>query len=135
MILGIGTDLIMVSRVEQTFLRYGLRFVDKILSTEEKKRFFSLTKPNRRVNFLAKRFSAKESLLKAMGIGMGRGIDISDITIDYNDFGKPVIVIDDKKKMIVEKILNEKFESLNFLVSLTDENDMVSTFVIIDKIK
>jgi holo-[acyl-carrier protein] synthase len=135
MILGIGTDLIMIDRIGRAFQKHGLKFVNRVLSVPEKNFFLSASNPNKKVNFLAKRFSAKESFLKAVGIGMGRGINMYDITINYDKYKKPMIILADEKRAVIEGVLNEKFENLNFLVSLTDENSMVGTFVIIDKVK
>jgi holo-[acyl-carrier protein] synthase len=131
-ILGIGTDLIKISRIEKTFQKFGEKFVDRVLSLEEKIKFLSIPTRGKKINFLAKHFSSKESMLKALGIGMGRGVDMPDLTITYNEYGKPSINVGDKKIKVVEKILNKKIDNLNFLVSLTDEKNIVSTVSIIE---
>jgi holo-[acyl-carrier protein] synthase len=135
MILGVGIDLIEIKRIEKTFNKFGEKFLNRILSNEEKIEFSSITNKHKGINFLAKHFSSKESMLKAMGIGMGRGIDMPDLIIKYNKYGKPLMNIDKKKIKIVEDVLNRKFNNLNFLVSLTDERNVVGAVSIIEGVE
>jgi holo-[acyl-carrier protein] synthase len=132
-ILGIGTDLVEINRIERVFRKFGVRFVEKTLSPAEKIEFSSIANRSKMVNFLAKRFSSKESVLKAMGIGMGRGVKMSDLTITYNKYRKPSIDVSREKTDVVEEILDRKIENLNFLISLTDERGIVSSFSIIEE--
>ena len=92
MILGIGTDFIEKKRVEKILKKYGDRFINKILSDNEKKKFSSIDK-TKKVNFLTSAFSSKESFVKALGTGF-REIYPRDISIIKNKSGKPSIQCD-----------------------------------------
>lgn len=73
MIFGIGTDIVELSRVQETYDRFGERFVDRLLMDEERLLFEKNKMP---VRFLAMRFAAKEATVKAMGNGFRtRGMD------------------------------------------------------------
>ena len=129
MILGVGIDLIDTDRVARVSDKYGERFISRILSDEERTIFNKLEIKNKKNNFLAKKFSAKESFLKALGIGLGRGIELSDITIINNIYGKPEIKLNKKAKNIVENLY--KGDKISFNISITDEKNLVNTITII----
>ena len=92
MIIGVGNDFIEKKRVEKILKKYGNRFLDKILSKREKKKFSSIDK-SKKVNFLTSAFSSKESFVKALGTGF-REIYLRDISIIKNQLGKPSIECD-----------------------------------------
>ena len=129
MILGVGIDLIDVDRIARVNDKYGEKFVARTLSTEEKEIFDKIETKNKKDNFLAKRFSAKESFLKALGIGLGRGIEFSDISITNDVYGKPEINLSKKAKNIIENLY--KSTKINFIISMTDEKNLVNTVTII----
>ncbi|MBM6617702.1 holo-ACP synthase [Bacillus suaedaesalsae] len=89
MIQGIGIDIIELSRVQQLASRTD-KFVDRILTLNEKEKYESLT-GRRRIEFLAGRFSAKEAFSKAVGTGIGKEISFLDIEISQDENGKPYI--------------------------------------------
>ena len=66
MILGVGTDIVKVSRIQSSLDRYGERFARRILTAAELSAFLA---ENRQAHFLAKRFAAKEAVVKALGCG------------------------------------------------------------------
>ena len=92
MITGIGTDFIEKKRIEKIFKKYGNRFLNKILSESEKKKFPSISK-SKKISFLTSAFSSKESFVKALGTGF-REIYPRDISIIKNKLGKPSIQCD-----------------------------------------
>jgi holo-[acyl-carrier protein] synthase len=85
-----------------------------------------------RALFFSKRFAAKEAFAKAIGLGIGRGIDFLDIEVENNELGKPQIKILNNK----EEFLKKHFNCKNFVIhlSLTDENPLAGAYVIIEKI-
>jgi holo-[acyl-carrier protein] synthase len=90
MIKGIGIDIIELSRVRQLISRQS-KFVDRILTGNEKKKFEDLSDA-RKVEFLAGRFAAKEAFSKAMGTGIGGELSFLDIEVLTDMSGKPVII-------------------------------------------
>ncbi|CEG25359.1 holo-ACP synthase [Bacillus sp. B-jedd] len=87
MIIGIGLDLIEIDRVRELLKRQE-RFPDRILTKEEREVYESLP-ANRRVEFLAGRFAAKEAYAKAKGTGIGEHLSFQDIEIAKDSLGKP----------------------------------------------
>lgn len=89
MISGIGIDIVELERIKKIYERQD-RFVDRILTTAEKKVFQTLTE-NRKTEFLAGRFAAKEAYAKAVGTGLGENLSFLDIEIAKDEKGKPFI--------------------------------------------
>lgn len=131
MILGIGNDLLDVKRIEKIYKKYK-NSLNYFLSTQEiefiEKNNFS---ENKKINFIAKRFCGKEAILKAIGIGLGRGIELKDISILSDDFGKPRVFLNEKAVEIFKKTFNVLYMKTNFFISLTDEESFVSAVAVI----
>lgn len=89
MIKGIGIDIIEISRVRDMIERQS-KFIDRILTPKEKQWYEALSS-NRKVEFLAGRFAAKEAFSKANGTGIGRELSFLDIEIESDPSGKPFI--------------------------------------------
>ncbi len=89
MIIGIGIDMIELERV-RAILKRQPRFVDRIL-TEEEKKYYLLLSENRKIEWFAGRFSAKEAFSKAYGTGIGESLSFKDISIISDESGKPII--------------------------------------------
>lgn len=89
MIFGIGTDILQLQRVEQTYGRFGERFVRHLLMPQEKSQLALTARP---VRFLAMRFAAKEAIVKAMGTGFAHGVWIRDVGVVQNAWGRPEVV-------------------------------------------
>ncbi len=92
MIFGIGTDLVDLNRIIETYRRFGRHFVERILMPEELLRFdrAPLTEA-RAARFLAQRFAAKEAIVKALGTGFAHGIWVRDCGIVQNAWGRPEV--------------------------------------------
>jgi holo-[acyl-carrier protein] synthase len=133
MILGIGIDLLDKRRVERLFYKFNKKVTTKILSVDENSIFSALGSDCKKINFLAKRFSAKESLLKAIGIGMGRGILMKNISVLNDDFGKPYIEFDDVTKNFIGSFYKLDEKNIDFNISITDEKNLINTIIIISK--
>lgn len=89
MIYGVGTDIVELSRIQETYNRFGDHFVDRLLMDEERELFERNKWP---VRFLAMRFAAKEATVKAMGTGFAHGVWIRDVGIVNNPWGRPEII-------------------------------------------
>jgi holo-[acyl-carrier protein] synthase len=95
MILGIGTDIIEVSRIEDNIRKHGQKFLDKVFTKEEQVYCKAFRESGR--NF-AGRFAAKEAVVKAFGIGLTEGLQWLDIEILNNPQGKPYLVLSEALK-------------------------------------
>ncbi|WP_141433278.1 holo-ACP synthase [Bacillus sp. 03113] len=90
MISGIGIDIVEIERIKKIIIRQS-KFIDRIL-TENEKRYYEKLPGNRRIEFAAGRFSAKEAFSKAIGSGIGKELSFLDIEICKDEKGKPYIV-------------------------------------------
>lgn len=90
MILGIGSDIVDIRRVERTLERFGRRFVDRIFTEIEQKK--SDRRANRAASY-AKRFAAKEACSKALGTGFRNGVFWRDLGVVNLPSGKPTLML------------------------------------------
>jgi holo-[acyl-carrier protein] synthase len=90
MILGIGSDIIDIRRVERTLERFGDRFTGRIFTEVEQKK--SDRRANRAASY-AKRFAAKEACSKALGTGFRAGVFWRDLGVVNLPSGKPTLVL------------------------------------------
>lgn len=88
MIIGIGTDLIDINRIERTLTRFGERFTQRVFTALERER--SERRANR-VESYAKRYAAKEACAKALGTGFHAGVFWRDIGVVNLPGGKPTL--------------------------------------------
>ena len=90
MIIGLGSDLIDIRRVEKSIERFGDRFTHRCFTEIERKK--SDGRKNRAASY-AKRFAAKEAAAKALGTGIGRGVSFQHISISNNADGAPRLAL------------------------------------------
>jgi holo-[acyl-carrier protein] synthase len=88
MILGVGTDLLDIRRIEQTLDRFGERFRRRVFTDVEQGRCDA--RGNRAARY-AQRFAAKEACAKALGTGFRQGVFWRDIEVDNLPSGKPIL--------------------------------------------
>lgn len=121
MIKGIGTDIAQISRIEDALVRTpGLP--QRILTPEE---LIGFNASGDAARYLAKRFSAKEAIVKALGTGIGRGVSWQHITIDKDELGRPLVIL--------SKGAFERSQQLGISVihlSYSDEKDYVVAFAV-----
>lgn len=91
MIKGIGTDILKIQRIEKALQR-GPKIAERILTNSELIEFEQSAQPSR---FLAKRFAAKEAVVKALGTGIGNGVGWQHIEIVKDELGKPLVNLSD----------------------------------------
>ena len=121
MIFGIGTDIVRISRIQQGLDRYGERFARRILAGEELTDFQRTRHPAR---FLARRFAAKEAVVKAYGTGFTRGMTFQDIVVSHDAAGKPLLLLTGRAlELQYEMGIGEKF------ISISDELEYAVAFV------
>lgn len=122
MIRGIGTDLVLVSRIEAALGRQGERFARRILTPDEFARFADHGQPAR---FLAKRFAAKEAIMKALGTGLAGGLSWQHMQIDRDALGAPVVVLSGAAAQRVADGGGGRM-----LLSLSDEREQALAFAL-----
>lgn len=126
MILGVGSDVVNCERVKKLYEKYGLRFLNRILSFDEQRVFTKFPINSRQQTaYLAKRFAAKEAVSKAVGTGIGK-LSFTDISITNNQLGAPVV------NMPKDFLISGSLEYTIHL-SLSDEWPIAVAFVIISK--
>ncbi len=127
MILGIGTDIIDIRRIERILERFGDRFLQRIFTDVEQKKS---EKRMNRVESYAKRFAAKEACSKALGTGFRQGVFWRDMGVVNLKGGKPTMVLTGgaakRLAMITPKGMITKVD-----VSMTDEPPIAEASVII----
>jgi len=129
MIYGIGTDILMISRVESALGRHGDRFAERILGPEELARYHRRKSKveARGIRFLATRFAAKEAFSKAIGLGMRMPMTWRAMQTLNAPSGKPIVVCHGVLQTFMEE------NGLTAQVSITDESDYAVAFVIVEK--
>lgn len=101
MIFGIGTDILQLKRVEETYLRFGERFAQRLLMPEELAMF---PRARQSVRFLAMRFAAKEAIVKAMGTGFANGMWIRDAGVMPDRLGRPEIIFSQRGRELCDRL-------------------------------
>ena len=89
MIIGIGTDLVEIKRIDQACAKQGDRFIQRVLTEEESAVYQAFTSSQRQAEFLAGRWAAKEACAKAWGTGICKELSFQDMAILSNKSGQP----------------------------------------------
>jgi holo-[acyl-carrier protein] synthase len=128
MILGIGSDLIDIRRIESTIMRFGDRFLDRIFTASEKAR--SERRARTRIASYAKRFAAKEACSKALGTGFRKGVFWRDMGVVNMPGGKPTMQLTGGALARLQSLVPPGYE-VQIDVTITDEPPLAQAFVII----
>ena len=130
MIIGIGSDLVDIRRIESSLDRFGERFIRRIFTETEQRR--SDGRASRAASY-AKRFAAKEACSKALGTGLRRGVFWRDMGVVNQCGGRPTMALTGgalaRLKEITPAGLSPQID-----LSLTDEYPLAQAFVIISAI-
>ena len=126
--LGIGVDIVHNKRINN--LIKNKNFINRIFGINE---IINSKKILNKTNYFAKRFAAKESLVKAIGSGFRDGINFKDIEISNNKLGKPSYLINKKIRNFLKKKMN--LNNFKLFLSISDEKEYSIAFTIIQKIK
>ncbi|HWH17744.1 MAG TPA: holo-ACP synthase, partial [Allosphingosinicella sp.] len=89
MIIGIGSDLCNIERIQNSLDRFGDRFTARVFTEVERRK--AETRPFTRAGTYAKRFAAKEAFSKALGTGFKRGVFMRDIGVVNKASGEPTL--------------------------------------------
>jgi holo-[acyl-carrier protein] synthase len=127
MIIGLGSDLIDIRRIERTLARFGDRFVERVFTPLERER--SERQANRAHSY-ARRYAAKEALSKALGTGFRQGVFWRDIGVVNLPGGKPTLVLTGGAATRLAAITPAGMLAV-IDVTLTDEPPLAQAVVII----
>lgn len=128
MIIGIGSDLIDIRRVEKSIERFGDRFTHRCFTEIERAR--SDRRANRAESY-AKRFAAKEACSKALGTGLSQGVFWKDMGVVNLPSGKPTMRLTGGAAAVLQAVLPAGHKAAIHL-TITDDYPLAQAFVIIE---
>ena len=128
MIIGLGSDLIDIRRVEKSLARFGERFTQRIFTEIEQAK--SDRRKERAASY-AKRFAAKEACAKALGTGLARGVFWRDMGVVNLPGGKPTMNLTNGAAKRLEAITPPGCRAVIHL-TITDDFPLAQAFVIIE---
>lgn len=127
MIIGIGTDLVDVRRIESAIKRHGDRFLQRVFTENERSRAEGRIN---RVETYAKRFAAKEACAKALGTGFRQGVFFRDMGVVNLATGKPCLRLTGGALRRLEAVTPAGYKA-QIDLALTDEWPLAQAFVVI----
>lgn len=130
MIIGIGSDLIDIRRIEKTIERYGDRFLDRVFTETE--RLKSERRTNRAASY-AKRFAAKEACAKALGTGLNYGVFWRDMGVVNLPTGQPTMKLTGGAAERLQSLVPGNHVAQIHL-TITDDFPLAQAFVLISAI-
>jgi holo-[acyl-carrier protein] synthase len=125
-IVGIGTDVASIDRIRRSLERFGERFVNRVLTPDERTRFERVHERARASHF-AKRWAAKEAFSKAIGTGIHAPFTWQSIAVGRDPRGKPLVVPDAAMKAHLETLGVTAMH-----LSLTDDAGVAVAFVVLE---
>ncbi len=125
-VVGTGVDIVENSRIKKSIA--SSIFLKRVFTREE---ILSSKKIKNKVSYYAKKFAAKEALVKSLGTGFRYGLNFKDISIINDKLGKPSFLISNKIKNLIKKRF--KINSFNFFLSISDEKKYSIAFVVFQK--
>jgi len=129
-IIGIGNDLIDITRIEKTLERFGDRFIQRIFTDVEQAKS---DKRRTRAASYAKRYAAKEACSKALGTGFRKGVFWRDMGVINLPSGKPTMKLTGGALKRLQEIIPDGMEA-QIDLTITDEPPTAEAFVIISAI-
>ena len=130
MIIGLGSDLIDIRRIEQTLERFGPRFINRVFTDLEQKK--SERRAARAATY-AKRFAAKEACAKALGTGLKNGVFWRDMGVVNLPSGQPTLKLTGgAAKRLAE--ITPKGMTAQISLTLTDDYPLAQAIVIISAV-
>lgn len=131
MIIGMGSDLIDIRRVEKTLARFGDRFIHRCFTAEEIAKAERRRAAGTHIATYAKRFAAKEACSKALGTGFSHGVFMRDIGVVNEPSGKPTLKLTGGALTRLQSLTPEgKTPSIH--ITITDEPPMAMVNVVIE---
>lgn len=132
MILGIGSDLIDIRRIEKTLSRHGERFIRRIFTEKEQAKAARRAGPGG-IAVYAKRFAAKEACSKALGTGLRKGVFFRDMGVVNLPTGQPTLQLTGGALLRLESLVPKGHKPVIHL-TITDDYPLAQAFVVIEAV-
>jgi holo-[acyl-carrier protein] synthase len=131
LIVGLGSDLCNIERIQNSLDRFGERFENRVFTANERAK--AARRPFTRAGTYAKRFAAKEAFSKAVGTGFRRGVFMKDIGVVNAPSGAPTLALEGGAKAALDALIPAGYEA-RIHVTLTDDHPWAQAFVILEAI-
>ncbi|MEO5774904.1 MAG: holo-ACP synthase [Sphingomicrobium sp.] len=128
MIVGIGSDLCNIDRIQNSLDRWGDRFLNRVFTEIERKK--AASRPHTVAGTLAKRFAAKEAFSKAVGTGFKRGVFMKDIGVVNAPSGAPTLDLTGGAKLRLDALAPQG-HAIDIHLTMTDDHPWAQAFVIL----
>ena len=128
MIIGLGSDLCNIERIQNSLDRFGARFIARVFTDVERAK--AEGRPFTRAGTYAKRFAAKEAFSKAVGTGFKRGVFMKDIGVVNLPSGQPTLRLTGGAKARLDALIPPGHQP-HIHLTMTDDHPFASAFVII----
>ena len=132
MIIGLGSDLCNIERIQNSVDRFGDRFLGRVFTEVERAK--AARRPHTVADTLAKRFAAKEAFSKAVGTGFKAGVFMRDIGVVNAPSGAPTLELTGGAKARLDAMIPEGHLPRIHL-TLTDDHPWAQAFVIIEAVR
>ncbi|MCG7362291.1 holo-ACP synthase [Roseomonas sp. ACRSG] len=133
MIIGLGNDIVDIRRIEQTLVRHGDRFIERVFTPLERRKAESRTEKLRAATY-AKRFAAKEAASKALGTGFRQGVFWKDLGVVNLSSGQPSLRLTGGAAARLDAITPAGYGA-QISLTMTDEYPYAQAVVIIAAVK
>lgn len=130
MIIGIGSDLCDIRRIEKSLERHGERFTHRLFTDVERARAEGRAHP---AATYAKRFAAKEACAKALGTGIAHGVYMRDIGVVNDAHGKPGLVLSGGALARLQSLTPAGMRA-QIHITITDESPVAAVHVVIEAV-
>ena len=129
MIVGIGSDLCNIERIEKSLERFGDRFLNLVFTDVERAK--AASRPHTRAGTYAKRFAAKEAFSKAVGTGFKRGVFMKDIGVVNLPSGAPTLALTGGARERLDALVPPGHRA-HIHLTMTDDHPFAMAVVIIE---
>ncbi len=129
MIIGLGSDLCNIERIQNSLDRFGERFLQRVFTDVEQAK--AARRPFTAAGTLAKRFAAKEAFSKAVGTGFKRGVYMKDIGVVNAPSGKPTLILTGGARARLDA-LTPPGHAVEVHLTMTDDHPWAQAFVILE---
>ena len=129
MIIGLGSDLCNIERIQASLDRFGDRFLNRVFTEVERAK--AKSRPHTIAGTLAKRFAAKEAFSKAVGTGFKRGVFMKDIGVVNLPSGAPTLKLTGGARARLDALAPEG-HAIDIHLTMTDDHPWAQAFVILE---